>query len=225
MGMDGVEIVMAVEDQFGITIEDAEAEHIRTPGQLIDLVSSKLACAPIALCRTRRAFHVVRRVFQKRFTIERRSISPDTKLGNIVPKLDRIHIWKSLQHEFGATTWPELHYPYACSLGILGFGVLSIYVAEQYAKSAFLSWAVGISLFVLLWKFLKSLRTSFLGRVQTVAELARFLAGQSPALFEPSQAWSQIEVAREVRRIVIDVLCCDNYRENADFVAPRQIRL
>lgn len=43
MGMKSVEILMAVEEQFGITIADAEAENIRTPGQLIDFVSSKLA--------------------------------------------------------------------------------------------------------------------------------------------------------------------------------------
>jgi acyl carrier protein len=42
MGLDGVEIVSEVEDAFGITIQDAEAAKTVTPGQLIDLVLTKV---------------------------------------------------------------------------------------------------------------------------------------------------------------------------------------
>ena len=42
MGLDAVEIVMAVEDEFGITISDAEAAECRTPRMIIDLVVSKI---------------------------------------------------------------------------------------------------------------------------------------------------------------------------------------
>ena len=35
MGLEGVEIIMMVEERFGISIKDGEAEVIRTPRQLI----------------------------------------------------------------------------------------------------------------------------------------------------------------------------------------------
>lgn len=38
-----VELLMAMEDEFGVKIPDEEAEQIGTVGQAIDLVESKLA--------------------------------------------------------------------------------------------------------------------------------------------------------------------------------------
>ena len=43
MGLDSVEIVMEAEEEFGIKIPDAEAEQIRTVGDLVDLVCQHLA--------------------------------------------------------------------------------------------------------------------------------------------------------------------------------------
>jgi acyl carrier protein len=37
-----VELLMAIEDEFGVTIPDEEAEHIGTVGQAVDVVVAKL---------------------------------------------------------------------------------------------------------------------------------------------------------------------------------------
>jgi acyl carrier protein len=42
MGLDTVELIMAVEERFGITIEDREAEKVVTVGKLYQLVFDKL---------------------------------------------------------------------------------------------------------------------------------------------------------------------------------------
>ena len=41
MGLDAVELVMAIEEEFGIDITDAEAEKLRTPRLLIDFIWAK----------------------------------------------------------------------------------------------------------------------------------------------------------------------------------------
>ena len=40
--LDLVELVMALEEQFGITVEESELEGVQTVGQAFDLVSSKI---------------------------------------------------------------------------------------------------------------------------------------------------------------------------------------
>ena len=35
MGLDGIELVMEVEDEFGITIPDSDMEEMRTVGDLV----------------------------------------------------------------------------------------------------------------------------------------------------------------------------------------------
>jgi acyl carrier protein len=40
--LDLVELVMALEEEFGITVEESELEGIETVGQALDLVSGKL---------------------------------------------------------------------------------------------------------------------------------------------------------------------------------------
>jgi len=40
--LDLVELVMALEEQFGITVDESELEGVTTIGQAYDLVSSKL---------------------------------------------------------------------------------------------------------------------------------------------------------------------------------------
>jgi acyl carrier protein len=42
MGLDGVELVMALEEGFGVTITDADAEACVTPAIVIDLIFGKL---------------------------------------------------------------------------------------------------------------------------------------------------------------------------------------
>lgn len=41
MGLDAVELVMAIEEEFGIDISDAEAEAMATPRALIDFIWGK----------------------------------------------------------------------------------------------------------------------------------------------------------------------------------------
>ena len=218
MGLEGVEIVMAVEERFGVAIEDADVERIRTPGHLIDLVASKLKLADVATCRTRRAFHRIRRTFMTRFGCDRRSIRPGVRLDALIPQSSRIKVWRGLQQEFGATTWPELFYPPGILLGMLGCGAATYFLANRMGMVDLINWLAGAVTMIFLFKGLRPFRTGFPGRVKTVGDLCNFLAGQAPTLFDANLGWSRTEVAQGVKEVVIDILGCKNYREDTDFV-------
>jgi hypothetical protein len=55
MGLDGVELVMSIEEGFGVTIADAEAEACVTPAAVIDLVFGKLRASDERVCISQRA--------------------------------------------------------------------------------------------------------------------------------------------------------------------------
>src|SRR5687768_10620322 len=85
MGMDGVEIVMAVEDAFDIRIEDAEAETLVTPRQLIELIQAKVTNVETSVCLSHRAFNWLRRHLMQQWNIPRNRITPGTKLATLIP--------------------------------------------------------------------------------------------------------------------------------------------
>jgi hypothetical protein len=85
MGMDGVELVMAVEDAFQITISDAEASQILTVGQLYSCVLEKLGNNPSQKCLSSVAFYRVRRALINLFEVSRDSVTPTSKLSDLLP--------------------------------------------------------------------------------------------------------------------------------------------
>jgi hypothetical protein len=99
MGLDGVEIVMAVEQDFGIQIEDSEAEQILTPGQLIDLVMSKVATTTTDICLTHRSFNLLRQFFVRRYAFSRNQLKPDTSLQTTLPRTRRLAQLQELSTE------------------------------------------------------------------------------------------------------------------------------
>src|SRR5664280_544509 len=60
MGLDAVELVMAVEEKFGISISDEEASNAPTVGDLEKLVRARLEIADADSCLSQRAFHLIR---------------------------------------------------------------------------------------------------------------------------------------------------------------------
>lgn len=82
MGLDGVEIVMAVEERFGITIADEEAEITLTPGKLIDLVLAKVRKTDFSQCESRRAFYALRRALMKLTGVSHQAVRPEAELAS-----------------------------------------------------------------------------------------------------------------------------------------------
>jgi hypothetical protein len=77
MGMDSVELVISFEEAFGIQITDEEATNCLTPRIVVDMIFSKLKTADEHVCRSQRAFYLIRRVLVQTFGLERKSITPD----------------------------------------------------------------------------------------------------------------------------------------------------
>ena len=237
MGLEAVEIVMAVEDRFGIAIEDAEAEKTATPGMLIELVMSKVGRTNDAACLTQRAFHRLRGMLMRQFGLKRNQIRPDTPLAELFPHPGRKDRLRQVLAEVGANKDIELDLPgWLHKLMLIGF-IGSIVVPAFYAvlrpvpaHNAILNYILSSPLLLalicpilFLVTFLgltRGLRREFPPATNNLGQLARWVMANAPDVVQaPPGQWSREQVAEIVKEIVIDTLGCGKeYREDAQFV-------
>ncbi|MEO5803538.1 MAG: hypothetical protein ABIR24_08395 [Verrucomicrobiota bacterium] len=230
MGLDGVEIVMEVEEAFDIVIADSDAEKCMTPFDLIELVMSKVGRTDRAGCLSQRSFHFLRRAFVNEVGIARSDFSLDVPLKRFLSKPDRKRKLQAIGKSVGADLVSELVLPRWIGTMILCTGIFTGIAVWLYTRSLpspllqslSLVWGIIASVAALKLGFVvtRPLRDDFPDKLATVGKTTRWLVGHNPSLFSdlPGE-WSRKQVAERVREIVIEMLCCEKtYREDARFV-------
>lgn len=106
MGLDSVELVMSVEDKFGIEIADNEAENITTVQNLVDCVYSKIITYPNEKCLTQIVFYRIRKAFRK-LELTKIEIKPESKIFELLTQTELKENWAMLKTEI-ALELPKL---------------------------------------------------------------------------------------------------------------------
>jgi hypothetical protein len=106
MGLDGVELVMKLEEAFGLAIPDEAAQEMITPRQTIDYIESRLVTARATHCLTQRVFYDLRRAIRSRLGQDL-AVRPGTKLSEIDNKRDWPDLWSRVRETVGTSDWPE----------------------------------------------------------------------------------------------------------------------
>ena len=218
---------MCVEDSFAIEMGNSETEKIVTPGQLIELVMSKVALATSASCLTQRSFHFVRRFLIGNFGLKRSQIFPEAKLAPLIPRKSRAQFLRQLCLEAGTQSPPILVREPGLNLLAAGAWIAACFTLWHGATGATTSLSrllflilslvlAGLFAFIVNGNFL----TEFPPSIPSVGELSRWIRAHTSTLGGvPANVWTRDEVARRVREIVIEFLDCEkNYREDARFV-------
>ena len=230
MGLDGVEIVMEVEGVFDIRIEDAEAEKLVTPGDLIELVMRKVGCADAAGCLTQRAFNRLRVALQHQLPLKRKEIAPQARMADLVAKAQRKVFVQCLADELGTPPLPPLVRPKwlvnvliaACvGLGIMvTVGLYRHNLWTHRGSLLFVVAAVAAGGGFLTGALTRGMCVEFPPQIQTVGELSRWIVAHKPDLGSAAPGkWTREQVAARIRDITIEQLgCADKYREDASFV-------
>ncbi len=97
MGLDGVELVMAIEAEFAVEIPDEEAEHMITVGSVFEWLKKQVATGDPVECLTQKIFYKLRTALMDNYRLARKDITPDTKLSAIVPIKEMDESWPFLQ--------------------------------------------------------------------------------------------------------------------------------
>lgn len=96
MGLDGVELVMEVEETFGFSIPDEDAEVLDTVGKLYDYILAHRLQGREQGCLSSVAFYKVRRALMSVCGIARRDVQLSLDLSTVIPRRRR-RVWSDLQ--------------------------------------------------------------------------------------------------------------------------------
>jgi len=234
MGLDLVEIVIAIEEHFDVEIPNQIAARLATPRDVIDYVSGILVGKRLGDripldCPTQRAFYRVRGALCASFGAVRSDVSPKLKLDDVVPRRNRADRWNALQYQLGcdsrATRWPQLarrpfvEWMLVAPIGA-AFTTMVVFAATSRAPIVGILAAVSTTILIILFtqKLTSALRTEFVPGIMTIGDLAKMVA--LPERLERNKPgyWTREHIAQDVRLIVMQELGLDSLSDDARFV-------
>lgn len=96
-GLDGVELIMAIEEEFGLEISDEDSQKMFSVADTFEYLKMKLNSTPARDCLSQRIFYKLRRALINNYRVNRNSIVPDTKLNEILSVQDIESGWPYLE--------------------------------------------------------------------------------------------------------------------------------
>jgi len=207
MGLDIVELFMAVEDAFQIHIENEEAEKAGTVGALHELVIAKLQGQDSKRCLTSAAFYRTRRGIVGALGIDRREIRPSTPLDTILPTNSRRAKWLRIQMGMNLKL-PDLQHSGWMTLDLLFVGVVSAFAAGMVGRVRYpwfvLLFFLGLIIGGFLIKLSPGLALAFPNHDATVGDLTRdVLAVNHASLLTEVGGWNNKDVWETLCRVIV----------------------
>jgi hypothetical protein len=210
-------------------VADDEAEAIRTPAQLVDLVMAKVDSFESSDCLSQRAFHLIRRAAMRSFHLNRQAISPTSKLDDIVPRNLRCALWKDFGTNVGANRWPELKRS-RITFAILAFLAAAVFafVSARLSVTGVLNFVASSATtiafaFFLTW-MTRPLKKTFPVTCLTVRDLVDWIVAENPQLIrqEPKD-WTRERVSVTVRILIVEWSQERDFTEESLFCPTRMI--
>lgn len=99
MGLDAVELIMRIEEEFSIELPDAELVSVRTVDDLYQLILRRLDTQPS--CLSSKAFYRVRKSLVQCLNLPRRAIRPSTPLDPLLPRSSLHQHWQEISNHSG----------------------------------------------------------------------------------------------------------------------------
>lgn len=212
MGLDAVQLIMDVEDHFGISIQNSEAERLRSVGDLVALVQSRVNAAHAATCPTLSSFLLLRSCVREIANDDRLRVRTSTRVVDALSSSERQRLWNRL-HEFLGAAPPRLRRPRVMRK-ILLFLVLASIVSAMASAAAIdlavlpLTLALTAIFTIVLHYVTLPFRIVPPDGLTTFGAISQRIAGVTVAT-KQLHLRSLEEILNEVKPIVVDALGVD----------------
>ncbi|WP_298859822.1 acyl carrier protein [uncultured Gimesia sp.] len=212
MGLDGVQLVMEIEDEFGITIPDSAYSELRTVGNLVDFSLERIHASKTLRCPSLTCFLSLRRLVRDVSNDPELRIRPRDKVEDCLPEAERKQFWRRLP-ELLETTPPDLRRPpwlrKTLLLIVLGFPILLMAFPPWHIEILILISCATIALGIVLHWSTIGLRTRTPEGYKTFGDITKRMVGLTIATNPPTET-DYDSVFSIVKRIVVDQLGVDD---------------
>jgi acyl carrier protein len=202
MGLDAVELVIVIEDEFQIVLSDEEAFKCETPNLLTDLVYSKLRQSESGVCPPMHGFYIIRKTLMEQLSIPREKIKPETKLVELIDKKDRVLLWKRLLSTLstGQTIYAPLEKPRWIAISIFISSLIVFALFLFITESIIFSILAAIFNSMILNAATLWFQAEFPKNFQTVKDLIPIVSTLE------TKVWKREQVYNRVRMLVVEQL-------------------
>lgn len=204
--MDGIELLIGVEDAFGIEIPDRDAAKLISVGQLYDYVRSRVGREGI--CPSRHVFYRLRGALECGSGVARGALRPDTPLETVLPSVSRLHSWADLATR-GELNLPRLRRPewvFVAGITIFATGMVATLLcsvgAFQLVPSHWTFILLTGGALLLLWLITVPLAVSLPLHCQSLGDLTRIVSAMNSDELEVSLGWGDSEIWQTVRVLI-----------------------
>ena len=236
MGLDALELVLRFEEAFGVELQsDDRVADAATPRMVVDLIFSQLRMAREPVCRSQRAFYIIRTTLVQTFGLPRSLITPDMPLREHLSRSQEKQMWDEVRSALLTRDWPSLVWPRwmsrlmrVCSLMVFGVAIAAVvYLSRNAGLSAnvvLLAVFAGLIMAGLFGFIADRLARPFCvcipASIRSVRDMMPY-AMTSAKL----EGWTRGEVSAVVKCLVIDQLGIreSEYTEDSSF--PDDFRL
>ena len=201
MGLDTVELLLNVEECFGVAISDEAAAQLSTPRQLAKHVAELLAVrspedrpAKASTCLNQRAFYRLRRALVDETGLSRNALRPTTPLATLLPD-QRAVAWQRLRRSLAAPDLPRLTVTKPISaIAQIVITSLSALLAAFLALSPWSILVAALAGWFLSLIACDRLGTQFPSGLKTLGDLVPYVPVDPPAVWREGEILQQVRV-------------------------------
>ena len=125
MGLEGVELIMAIEDRFCTSLPDTKTERFQTIGDVHNFLMARIQKQNSEFCPATAMFYPSRRILVDKFNVDRARVKPSASLGSLLDAESRKQFWRTIEVALstqlpglirtGWLTWSPEVFPPECS--------------------------------------------------------------------------------------------------------------
>ena len=206
MGLGLVELVMDVEDTFGVSLPEEVLGEVRTAGDLYDVMRERVVVDQEATCVSAAVFYRLRRELCGALGVERAQIRPTTPVLSLATARDWPRVRRRVLQKLGVIEPPTPRpqwLVWVLATGVFAL-VMGVVVAGTYHPwLAWLFLGVIVSLVILLDGWTSPRPVAATRANETVGELVHDLVPHHrPALSGPGRPRSEADLWHTFRRVV-----------------------